>query len=384
MNFDYTDEQVMFRNMAREFAEREIMPVASEDDRNKHFRHEIIQKMGSLGLLGAPVPQEYGGLGTDYVTYTLICEEISRASAAVFTTLTVHVSVFQIPILRWGSDGIKKKYLPRTVKGEIIGCFGLTEPNAGSDAAALETSARLEGASWVLDGTKMWITNGGVAELAIVAAQTDKSKGHRGITAFLVEQGTPGFSSKDIQGKLGLHASNTAELILQNCRVPEQNILGQVGDGFKIAMTGLDSGRISIASGCVGLSQACVDAASKYAQERIQFSKPIASFQLVQEMLVDMIVETEAARHLVHHAAFLKDKGKRYTREASIAKYFAAEAAQRAATRAIKVHGGYGYSNEYPVERYYRDVMAMVLYEGTAEIQKLVIGRDAVGISAFV
>jgi len=384
MNFDYTDEQVMFRNMAREFAEREIMPVAAEDDQNKHFRHEIIQKMGSLGLLGAPVPQEYGGLGTDYVTYTLICEEISRASASVFTTLTVHVSVFQIPILRWGSDAIKRKYLPRTAKGEIIGCFGLTEPNVGSDAAALETTARPDGSSWVLDGNKMWITNGGVAGLAIVAAQADKSKRHRGITAFLVEQGTPGFSSKDIHGKLGLHSSNTAELILQNCRVPEENILGQVGDGFKIAVTTLDSGRISIAAGCVGLSQACVDAASKYAQERIQFGKPIAGFQLVQEMLVDMIVETEAARHLVHRAAFLKDKEENYTREASIAKYFAAEVAQKAATKAIKVHGGYGYSNEYPVERYYRDVMAMVLYEGTAEIQKLVIGREALGISAFV
>jgi len=384
MNFDYTDEQVMFRNMAREFAEREIMPVAAEDDQNKHFRHEIIQKMGSLGLLGAPVPQEYGGLGTDYVTYTLICEEISRASASVFTTLTVHVSVFQIPILRWGSDAIKRKYLPRTAKGEIIGCFGLTEPNVGSDAAALETTARPDGSSWVLDGNKMWITNGGVAGLAIVAAQTDKSKRHRGITAFLVEQSTPGFSSKDIHGKLGLHSSNTAELILQNCKVPEENILGQAGEGFKIAVTALDSGRISIAAGCVGLSQACVDAASKYAQERIQFGKPIAGFQLVQEMLVDMIVETEAARHLVHRAAFLKNKEENYTREASIAKYFAAEVAQKAATKAIKVHGGYGYSNEYPVERYYRDVMAMVLYEGTAEIQKLVIGREALGISAFV
>jgi alkylation response protein AidB-like acyl-CoA dehydrogenase len=374
----------MFRNMAREFAEREIIPVASEDDQNKHFRHEIMQKMGALGLMGAPVPQEYGGLGTDYLTYALICEEIARASASVFTTLTVQVSVFQVPIMKWGSDQIKKKYLPRTAKAELIGCFGLTEPNIGSDAAGLETTARNEGNTWVLDGTKMWITNGGVAGLAIIAAQTDKSKRHRGITAFLVERGTPGFSSKDITGKLGLHASNTAELILQGCKVPEENILGQVGDGFKIAVTALDSGRISIGAGCVGLAQACVDAATKYAQERIQFGKPIASFQLVQEMLVDMIVETEAARLLVHRAAFLKDKGEHFTREASIAKYFAAEAAQRAAIKAVKVHGGYGYSNEYPVERYYRDVMAMVLYEGTAEIQKLVIGRESLGVSAFV
>ncbi|MBM4453084.1 MAG: acyl-CoA dehydrogenase [Chloroflexi bacterium] len=384
MKLDYTDEQVMFRNMAREFAEREILPVASEDDQNRHFRHEIVQKMGALGLMGAPVPQEYGGLGTDYLTYALICEEIARASASVFTTLTVQVSVFQVPILKWGNEQLKKKYLPRTAKAELIGCFGLTEPNIGSDAAGLETTATRQGNMWVLDGAKMWITNGGVAGLAIIAAQTDKSKRHRGITAFLVEQGTPGFSSRDIQGKLGLHASNTAELILQGCKVPEENILGQVGDGFKIAMTALDSGRISIGAGCVGLAQACVDAAAKYAQERIQFGKPIVSFQLVQEMLVDMIVETEAARLLVHRAAFLKDKGEHFTREASIAKYFAAEAAQRAAVKAVKIHGGYGYSNEYPVERYYRDVMAMVLYEGTAEIQKLVIGRESLGVSAFV
>jgi alkylation response protein AidB-like acyl-CoA dehydrogenase len=382
MNFDYTDEQIMFRNMAREFAQREIAPVTTEDDRGGHFRREIIEKMGALGLCGAPIPREYGGLGTDYITYTLICEEIARVSASVFTTITVHVSTFQIAILLWGNEEQKRKYLPKATTGEMIGCFGLTEPNIGSDAANMETTARKDGKEWALDGNKMWITNGGVAGLAIVAAQTDKAKRHRGITSFLVEKGTPGFSSKDIENKLGLHACNTAELILQNCRVPEESILGQVGDGFKVMMSTLDCGRVSIASGSVGVAQASIDAATKYAQERIQFGKPIASFQLVQEMLVDMIVETEAARFLVHHAAFLKDKGEPFTREASIAKVFASDVAQRSAMKAIKVHGGYGYSGEYPVERYYRDAMAMVLYEGTTEIQKLVIGRETLGISA--
>ena len=382
MNFDFTDEQIMFRNMAREFAQREIVPVATEDDRNRHFRREIIEKMGALGLCGAPIPQQYGGLGTDYITYALICEEIARASASVFTTLTVHVSVFQVPILRWGNEEQKQKYLPKAARGELIGCFGLTEPNIGSDAANLETTARKDGTTWVLDGNKMWITNGGVAGLTIIAAQADKAKRHRGITAFLVEQGTPGFSSKDIHNKLGLHASNTAELILQNCRVQEESMLGQVGDGFKVMMSALDCGRISIAAGSVGVAQACIDAATTYAQERIQFGKPIASFQLVQEMLVEMIVETEAARFLVHRAAYLKDKGEPVTREGAMAKLFAADVAQRSAMKAVKVHGGYGYSGEYPVERYYRDAMALVLYEGTAEIQKLVIGRETLGISA--
>jgi len=385
MNFDLTDEQVLFRNMAREFAEREITPLASEDDQNEYYRPETIKNMAKLGLLGAPIPQEFGGLGTDSICYSLICEEIARASASVFTTaLTVHISLFQMPILKWANDSFKQKFLPRTTKGELLGCFGMTEPNVGSDSASIETTATQDGDNWVLNGNKMWISNGGIADVALVLAQTDKSKRHRGIAAFLVERSAPGFSSKDIHGKLGLKSSNTAELMFQDCRVPAENIVGQVGDGFKIGMYALDNGRVSTGAACVGIAQACIDASTKYAQERTQFGKAIASFQLVQEMIVDTIVETEAARFLVHNAAYLKDKGESFTREACIAKYYAAEVALRGATKAVKVHGGYGYSNEYPVERYYRDSMGLCLYEGTGEIQKLIIGRESLGTPAFV
>jgi alkylation response protein AidB-like acyl-CoA dehydrogenase len=385
MDFDMSDEQIMFRNMAREFALREIIPVAAEDDKNEHYRPETVQKMAALGLLGAPMPQEYGGLGVDYITYLCVCEEIARASAGVFTTcLTVHTSLFQLPILQFGNDELKHRYLPRTTKGELLGCFGMTEPNTGSDVASIELSATSSGNNWILNGTKMWISSGGVADLALVIAQTDKSKRHRGIAAFLVERGTPGFSSSDIHGKMGLRDSNTAELIFENCQVPAENIVGEVGEGFKVGMYALDCGRLSTAAACVGVAQASIDAAVKYAQERIQFGKPIASFQLIQEMIADMVVETEVARNYVYRAADLKNKGLPFVKEASIAKYYAAEVAIRAAQKAIKVHGGYGYSNDYPVERYYRDATGMCLYEGTAEIQKLIIGREILGIPAFV
>ncbi|MBM3167202.1 MAG: acyl-CoA dehydrogenase [Chloroflexi bacterium] len=385
MNFDLTDEQILFRNMAREFAEREITPLASEDDQKEYYRPEITKNMAKLGLLGAPLPQEFGGLGTDSICYALICEEIARASASVFTTtLTVHISLFQMPILKWASDVLKQKYLPRTTKGELLGCFGMTEPNVGSDSASIETTATQSGDCWVLNGNKMWISNGGIADIALVLAQTDKSKKHRGIAAFLVERNMPGFSSKDIHGKLGLKSSNTAELMFQDCRVPAENIVGQVGDGFKVGMYALDNGRMSTGAACVGIAQASIDASTKYAQERIQFGRAIANFQLVQEMIVETIVETEAARFLVHRAAHLKDKGEPFTREACMAKYYAAEVAVRSAVKAVKVHGGYGYSNEYPVERYYRDAMGLCLYEGTGEIQKLIIGRESLGTPAFV
>jgi butyryl-CoA dehydrogenase len=385
MDFDMSDEQIMFRNMAREFALREIIPGVAEDDKNAHYRPETVQKMAALGLLGAPMPQEYGGLGVDYITYLCVCEEIARASAGVFTTcLTVHTSLFQLPILKFGNDELKHRYLPRTTKGELLGCFGMTEPNTGSDVASIELSAASSGNNWILNGTKMWISSGGVADLALVIAQTDKSKRHRGMAAFLVERGTPGFSSSDIHGKMGLRDSNTAELIFENCQVPAENIVGEVGEGFKIGMYALDCGRLSTAAACVGVAQASIDAAVQYAQERIQFGKPIASFQLIQEMIADMVVETEVARNYVFRAADLKDKGVPFVKEASIAKYYAAEVAIRSAQKAIKIHGGYGYSNDYPVERYYRDAMGLCLYEGTAEIQKLIIGREILGIPAFV
>jgi alkylation response protein AidB-like acyl-CoA dehydrogenase len=288
-----------------------------------------------------------------------------------------------MPIVRWASDELKQKYLPGTTKGELLGCFGLTEPNSGSDAASMETTAIPSGKNWVLNGNKMWISNGGIADLALVIVQTDKSKRHKGMAAFLVERGTPGFSSKDIHGKMGIRASNTAELMFEDCQVAEENMVGQVGDGFKVAMYALDNGRLSTAAACVGIAQASIDAAVRYAGERNQFGKPIAGFQLIQEMIADSVVETQAARHLVHHAAYLKDRGKPFTKEACMGKYYASETAVRVAQRAIKLHGGYGYSNEFPVERYYRDAMGLCLYEGTSEIQKLIIGRETLGVAAF-
>ena len=384
MDFDFTDEQLMFRNMAREFAEREILPLTKEDDQNAYYRPEITQKMAALGLLGVPLPQEYGGLGADYITFLVVCEEIAKVSPGVFTTcLTVHTSLFQMPILRFGSDALKSKYLMRTTKGELLGCFGMTEPNVGSDVSSVETNATRSGNEWVLNGNKMWISNGGVADLALIIAQTDKSKRHGGITAFLVERGMPGYSSRDIHGKMGLRDSNTAELVLQDVRVPEENVVGHVGEGFKLGMYALDCARLSTAAACVGLAQACIDASVQYAQERKQFGKPIASFQLIQEMIAEMVAETEVARWFVYRAGSLAKRNMPLIREASIAKYYAAEVAVRAARAAIKIHGGYGYSNDYPVERYYRDAIGLSLYEGTGEIQKLIIGRETLGIAAF-
>ena len=385
MNFDLTDEQVMVRNMAREFALREIIPVASEDDQNEYYRPETTQKMAALGLLGAPLSQQYGGAGFDYITYLLICEEIAKASPGVFTTcLTVHTSLFQMPILSFGSQELKQRFLPRTTKGELLGCFGMTEPDSGSDVASLGMNARFDGKNWLLNGSKMLISNGGIADVALIFAQTDRAKGPRGITAFLVERGTSGFSTRDLRGKLGLRDSNTAELILQDCPVPAENIVGEVGEGFRVGMYALDCARLSTAAACVGVAQAAIDIAVQYARERKQFGKPIASFQLIQEMVADVVAETEVARYFVYRAGYLKDKEVPFIREASIAKYFAAEVAVRAAQKAIKIHGGYGYSNEYPVERYLRDAIGLQLYEGTAEIQKLIIGRETLGISAFV
>ncbi len=384
MDFELTSEQAMVQKMAREFAAKDIAPTALEDDANERYRPETTKNMAALGLLGAPLPQEYGGAGFDYITYLLICEEIARASAGVFTTcLTVQTSLFQLPILRFGSPELKKSVLPRTTKGEMLGCFALTEAGSGSDVAAAEVNAHFDGKHWVLNGSKMWISNGGIADIALVFAQTDKAKRHRGITAFLVERSAPGFSSRDIHGKLGLRDSNTAEIILKDCHVPPENILGGVGDGFKIAMYALDCGRLSTAAACVGVGQAAIDAAVKYARERNQFGKPIGSFQLIQEMVADMVAETEVARYFVYRAGYLKDKEQPVVREASIAKYYAAEAAVRTTQKAIKIHGGYGYSNEYPVGRLLRDAIGLQLYEGTAEIQKLIIGRETLGIPAF-
>ncbi len=383
MEFDLTEEQKMIQRTVREFAAREILPYARENDREERFPDEIIRKMGELGFTGAPVPQEYGGMGLDFISEAILFEEIGYADSSIRTTLSVQLSLVELTILQWGTEAQKRKYLPRLARSEILGCFGLTEPGAGSDPASLQTSAVREGAEWVLNGTKTWISNGGVADLAIIFGQTEPGSRHRGIAAYLVERDTPGYETQDIKGKLGLRASNTAELILQDVRVPEENLLGEVGKGFAIAMSALDNGRYGVAAGCVGLAQACIDASVKYAQERTQFDRPIGSFQLVQELIADMIVETEAARLLVYRAGHVKNQGKRSTLETSLAKLYASEAAFRVANKAIQVHGGYGYSDEYPVERHMRDARVASLYEGTTEIQKLIVARNALGIDAI-
>jgi butyryl-CoA dehydrogenase len=313
-----------------------------------------------------------------------VTEEIGKACSSVRTTISVQISLVELSLARWGTEEQKHRYLPDMCTGKLIGCFGLTEPNAGSDPASMETTAVADGDHWVLNGRKIWISNGGVAGLAIVFAQTDKNRGQRGIGAFLVERGTPGFSSRDMHGKLGLRASNTGELILDDCRIPKDHVLGHVDDGFKVAMSALDNGRYSVAAGCVGICQGCVDASVRYAKERKQFDRPIGSFQLVQDLIARMIVDTEAARLLVFRAGHLKNQGVRCTREVSIAKYFSSEAAVRCALDAIQVHGSYGYSNEYPVERYLRDAKVATIYEGTSQIQKLLIASHDLGIRAFV
>ncbi|GAB4351005.1 MAG: acyl-CoA dehydrogenase family protein [Candidatus Abyssubacteria bacterium] len=383
MQIELTDVQRAVQKTARDFAEKEIIPVARENDEQMKFPADIVKKMGQLGFLGAPVPEEYGGAGMDYISYALITEEIGRACSSVRTVLSVSSSLVALTILNWGTEEQKKKYLPKLCSGEIIGCFGLTEPDAGSDAANISTSAKKDGSAWILNGNKMWISNGTVAKLAIIFAQTDKKLAHKGMAAFLVDTDVPGFSSQVIHGKLGLKSADTGSLTLEDVKVGEDALLGSVGDGFKVAMSALDNGRYSVAAGCVGICQACIDASVTYSQERTAFGRPIAGFQLVQELIADMVVDTESARLLVFQAGHLKNKGVRNTRETAIAKLYASEAALRCSNRAIQVFGGYGYSNEYPVERYMRDARVASLYEGTSQILKLIIGRYATGIGAF-
>ncbi len=384
MDFDLTPEQQQIQALAKDFADKEIAPGARDRDREERFPADVLAKMAPLGFLGGPVPEAYGGMGIDYISHALITEEVGRADSSVRTTLSVQVSLVELTILKFGTEEQKRKYLPPLCRGEILGCFGLSEPGAGSDAANLQTAARRDGAGWILSGRKMWISNGGVSKLALVFAQADPSKKHRGITAFLLEREAHRFESREMHGKLGLRSSDTAELILDDVRVPDGQRLGEVGQGFQVAMAALDAGRYSVAAGAVGVAQACLDASVAYATQRKTFGKPIAAHQLVQELIADMVVETEAARLLVWRAGHLKNKGLPSTRETSIAKLYAGEIAQSCADRAIQIHGGYGFSDEFPVERYWRDARVNRLYEGTTQIQKLIIGRFATGIDAIV
>jgi butyryl-CoA dehydrogenase len=384
IEFELTDEQRLIQETAREFTDKEIVPRARENDRNERFDLELVKKLGDMGYLGPIVDEEYGGRGLDYRTYGLIVEEIGRGDSSARTVVSVQTSLVCSSIQRWGSEEQKREWLPKLCTGEILGCFGLTEPNTGSDAANLSTRAEKIDGGWKLSGQKMFISMGNYAKLALIFAQTDPEQKHRGLAAFLVPTESEGFTSQEIHGKLGLRASDTAELSLDAVEVDDGALLGEVGEGFKVAMSALDSGRFSVASGCVGICQGCVDASVAYAKEREQFDRPLASFQLVQEMIADMIVERDAARALVWRAGWLKDMGKPNTTETSIAKLYATEAAVSCANKAIQVHGGSGYVDDYPVERYMRDARVTTLYEGTSQIQKLIIGRAATGVNAMV
>jgi butyryl-CoA dehydrogenase len=384
MDFDLSDEQKLVRESARDFTDGEIVPRARDNDRNSHFDTDLIAKMAAQGYLGAIVPRDYGGAGLDYLTYGLIVEEVGRGCSSMRTVISVQTSLVCSSILRWGTEEQKQKYLPKLCSGEWLGCFGLTEPDTGSDAANQKTRAKQVDGGWSISGSKMWISMGNHAKVALVFAQTDPEKGHRGIACFLVDTDSEGFTSQEIHGKMGLHGSDTAELALDEVKCSDDQMLGSVGDGFKIAMSALDSGRYSVAAGCVGICQGCVEHSVAYAKERHQFGKPIASFQLVQAMLADIKVQTDAARMLVLRAGFLKDAGRPSTTETSIAKLYATEAAVNCANTAIQVHGGSGYVDDHPVERYFRDVRVTTLYEGTSQIQKLIIGRALTGINALV
>jgi butyryl-CoA dehydrogenase len=384
IDFELTDEQRLIRETAREFTDKEIVPVARENDRNERFDTELVQKIADMGFLGAIVSEEYGGRGLDYLSYGLIVEEIGRGDSSARTVVSVQTSLVAKTVENWGSEEQKQEWLPKLCSGEALGCFALTEPDTGSDAANQKTRATKVDGGWKISGQKMFISMGNYAQLALVFAQTDPEQGYRGLACFLVPTESAGFSASEIHGKLGLRASDTAEIALDGVEVPDDAMLGEVGDGFKVAMSALDSGRFSVASGCVGISQGCVNASVEYAKSREQFGRPIAAFQLVQEMIADMVVDTEAARGLVWRAGWLKDNGKPSTTETSIAKLYSTEAAVRNANLAIQVHGGSGYVDDYPVERYLRDARVTTLYEGTSQIQKLIIGRAATGINAMV
>jgi alkylation response protein AidB-like acyl-CoA dehydrogenase len=384
MDFDLTDEQRLVRETARAFTDKEVIDRARENARAEHFDLELVGKLADQGYLGAIVPREYGGAGLDHLTYGLVVEEIGRGDSAMRTVISVQTSLVCSAILRWGTEEQKHHYLPKLCSGEWLGCFGLTEPDTGSDAANQRTRARKVDGGWLINGAKMWISMGNHAKVALVFAQTDPELGHRGLGCFLVDTAQDGYRAQEIHHKMGLHGSDTASIGLDDVFVADDQVLAEIGEGFKVAMSALDSGRFSVAAGCVGICQGCVEESVRYATERRQFDRPIASFQLVQAMLAEMKVKTEAARMLVWRSAFLKDAGRPNTLETSIAKLYATESAVECANTAIQVHGGAGYVDDHPVERWFRDVRVTTLYEGTSQIQKLIIGRALTGINALV
>lgn len=373
MNFSLTKEQEFVKKTVRAFATAEVEPIAADIDAEHRFPEETVEKMAKYGFMGIPFPTELGGAGGDHVSYAITVEELSRVCASTGVIVSAHTSLCCWPIFNWGSKEQKEKYLPKLLSGEHLGAFGLTEPNAGTDAAGQQTRAELDGDEWVLNGAKVFITNGGYADVFVVMAMTDKSKGNHGITAFIVEKGDPGFSIGKTEDKLGICASSTTELIFQNCRIPKDRLLGGVGKGFKVAMSTLDGGRIGIASQALGIAQGALDVTVDYMKARKQFGRKLTQFQALQFEVADMATRIEAARLLVYKAADMKDRGLPYGKFSAMAKLFAAETAMHVTTKCVQLHGGYGYTKDYPVERMMRDAKITEIYEGTSEVQRMVI-----------
>jgi butyryl-CoA dehydrogenase len=376
MKLELNEQQKMIKKMVREFAEKEIAPIAAELDKKGEYPTKTLEKMAKLGLLGIIIPTEYGGAGLDVVTYATVIEEISRKCASTGVITSVHNSLVAWPIMKYGTEEQKKKYLPLLAKGEKIGAFAGTEPNAGSDLGAMKTTAVLKGDKYIINGDKTFITSGPKAGIIIVFAVTDKNAGSKGISAFIVENTMKGFKVGSIFDKLGINANLVSELIFEAMEVPKENLLGKEGDGFKIALSTLDGGRIGIAAQAVGIAQAALDESIMYSKQREQFGKPLAKFQAIQWMIADMATRIEAARYLVYNAAYTKDKGQRFSKEAAMAKLYASETAMDSVIKAVQIHGGYGYTKEYTVERLFRDAKITEIYEGTSEVQRMVISAN--------
>ncbi|MDX3236762.1 acyl-CoA dehydrogenase family protein [Streptomyces sp. ME03-5709C] len=383
MNLELSEEQAAVRALAAEFTEREIVPYAAAWDRAEAVDRDIVRKLGAVGFLGLTIPETYGGSGGDHLAYCLVTEELGRGDSSVRGIVSVSLGLVAKSVAHWGTEEQKRAWLPRLASGDAVGCFGLTEPGTGSDAGNLTTRARRDGGDYVINGAKMFITNGTWADVVLLFARTGDAPGHKGVSAFLVPADSPGLTRREVHGKLGLRGQATAELVLEDVRVPASAMLGPAGRGFSVAMSALAKGRMSVAAGCVGIAQAALDAAVGYAKEREQFGKPIAAHQLVQELLADIALDVDAARLLTWRVADLIDRGLPFAAESSKAKLFASEAAVRCAGNALQVFGGYGYIDEYPVGKLLRDARVMTLYEGTSQIQKLVIGRELTGVSAF-
>ena len=376
MKFELTDEQKLFKKTVRTFAEKELKPLASKIDKEEYFSWDLYKKMGKMGLMSMTIPKKYGGAGIDRICYMIALEEISRVCGSTGITVEAHNSLGIGHIYEKGTEAQRKKYLPKLINGNAIAAWALTEPNAGSDAASLQTTAVLDKDSWVLNGTKQFITSGDKAEVLTVMAKTDKTLGAKGISAFIVEKDTPGFKVGQLEDKLGLRGSSTAELIFENCRIPKENLLGEIDMGFIGAMTILDRGRTAIGAMSVGIAQGALDASLEYAKQRIQFGKPIGKNQAIQWMIADMATQIDAARLLVYRAAFLEDKGLPFSKEASMAKLFASEIAMKATRDAMQIHGGNGYMRDLPLERFYRDVKLCQIGEGTSEVQRMIIAKQ--------